>query len=225
MKKNILPIVLFIILVIIIAIILFYNSVNNKKDLSNVSNQSATMKQNEMIGNIQASNTLSDNTVLNSIFSSSQAPVETEISSFSTKLSGDNNRLENIRISCNSINGTILNSGDTFSFNNVVGKPTSDKGYKEADVIVNDKLVKGIGGGNCQVSSTLYNAALNVDGISIVERNAHGIKVSYVEEGKDACVSYGSLDMRFKNNTGKKLEIYMNCDNNNINAKIVELSF
>ncbi len=150
--------------------------------------------------------------------------IENVLSEFSTNLSGDENRLENVRLSCEKINGTILCNGDTFSFNDIIGEPTAEKGYKEADVIVNTTVSKALGGGNCQVSTTLYNAVLNIDGITIIERNPHKKKVSYVEEGKDASVSYGILDLKFENNTGSKIKIYMDSKDEKVNAKIVRLN-
>ena len=78
-----------------------------------------------------------------------------------------------------------------------MGQPTAAKGYQEADVIVDKKVEKGYGGGNCQVSTTIYNAALEVEGIEILERNPHKKRVTYVEEGKDAAVSYSGR-FRFK---------------------------
>ena len=155
--------------------------------------------------------------------SSDQPSQEHELAHYLTKLSGDTNRRTNIKLSCQAINGTIVEPGQTFSFNQVVGNPTSDKGYLEADVIINDRITKGIGGGNCQVSSTLYNAALESNNIEIIERNNHGQKVSYFPEGKDAAVAYGKLDMKFKNNTGSKIKLYMSSDDNNVYAKIVSL--
>ena len=169
-----------------------------------------------IIGFSQNNSENSQNIQINSVanvsenISSDQPSQEHELAHYSTKLSGDTNRRTNIKLSCQAINGTIVEPGQTFSFNQVVGNPTSDKGYLEA-------------GGNCQVSSTLYNAALESNNIEIIERNNHGQKVSYVPEGKDAAVAYGKLDMKFKNNTGSKIKLYMSSDDNNVYAKIVSL--
>lgn len=182
-----------------------------------------------IIGFSQNNSENSQNIQINSVanvsenISSDHPSQEHELAHYSTKLSGDTNRRTNIKLSCQAINGTIVEPGQTFSFNQVVGNPTSDKGYLEADVIINDRITKGIGGGNCQVSSTLYNAALESNNIEIIERNNHGQKVSYVPEGKDAAVAYGKLDMKFKNNTGSKIKLYMSSDDNNVYAKIVSL--
>ena len=193
---------------------------NNKQssDINNLSNINLNEKKQNVINSVDNLNINNLNEYLEKNNTSIE---EKEISNFSTPLSGDENRLENIRISCNTINGKILKDGETFSFNEVVGKPTEEKGYKEADVIIGTKLEKGLGGGNCQVSTTLYNACLNIKEIEIVERNPHKRKVSYVEEGKDASVSYGTLDLKFINNTGKDITIYMKSIDNQVTARIV----
>lgn len=150
---------------------------------------------------------------------------EAEVASYSTVIKDKSSgRLTNIQITCSTLNGTILEPGSTFSFCQTVGKPTVQRGYQEASVIVNHKTEKGIGGGNCQVSSTLYNAVLAVPGLKVTERHEHGKDVTYVPDGKDAAVSYGSLDLKFRNDTGSKLRIDVSTDNSSIVAKIIQLS-
>ena len=208
MKKNI---IIFIIIAIIVffAVLFFinFNTSNVSENIGSQNNQQSTYKR-------AAENISSFNNIPEQV-------QEKELSVFSTPLAGDENRLENIRISCNTINGTELKNGETFSFNDIVGQPTEEKGYKEADVIIETTLTKGFGGGNCQVSTTLYNACLNTEGIEIIERHPHKRKVTYVEEGKDASVSYGVLDLKFTNNTGKNIKIYMNSENEQVTARIV----
>ncbi len=209
MKKNIL--IYIIIAVIILFAVFFFINNSTQTNLS----ENTESHNNQQSVKIQSSYTTNS-------FNNIAEPIEEkELSVFSTPLAGDENRLENIRISCNTINGTELKNGETFSFNDTVGEPTAEKGYKEADVIVETTLTKGFGGGNCQVSTTLYNACLNTQGIEIVERNPHKRKVAYVEEGKDASVSYGTLDLKFTNNTGKTIKIYMNSENEQVTARIV----
>ena len=108
------------------------------------------------------------------------------------------NRSTNIRLSAGAINGTILQPGDTFDFNKVVGKRTAKNGYQVAAVYSNGGVVDGIGGGICQVSSTLYNAAL-LSNMQITSRTNHGLRVSYLPAGRDATVSWGGPEFRFKN--------------------------
>lgn len=204
---KILIIILVVIVILVIATYITKNSNLNKSEEN---------KQENIINSIENISIIPQNEI-------SMQVKETEISSFSTNLAGDANRLENIRISCNKINGTILKNRESFSFNDIIGEPTEDKGYKEADVLVETTLTKGFGGGNCQVSSTLYNACLAVPEIEVTERHPHKKKVAYVEEGKDASVSYGILDLKFINNTGSSIKIYMNSDDNKVTAKIVKL--
>ncbi len=111
-------------------------------------------------------------------------PKEEIINSFSTNiLDKDSGRQTNISITCSTLNGTIVKSGGTFSFCDTVGKATTDKGYKEAKIFDADgNVTMGLGGGNCQISSTLYNAVLQNSNFEIVERHPHSNHVEYVEE-------------------------------------------
>ena len=140
---------------------------------------------------------------------------ETKISSFSTPIVDDHkNRLNNIKITCSRINNTIVESKEEFSFCKVVGQPSASDGYKEAHAFVDGKLTNAIGGGNCQVSTTVYNAAKKIDGVKITERHMHEKPVGYIEMGKDATVAYDYLDLKFKNNNSfdLKLKAYMKND-------------
>lgn len=154
-------------------------------------------------------------------------PKETELSTFSTPLkSGVANRITNIKITCSKINERVLKPGETFSFNQIVGPCTSQEGYKKAEIYVNKKIAYALGGGNCQVSTTLYNAALAVPGIDITERHEHnGRPVDYIEDGKDATVSYNTLDLKFVNNTENEIKLYTWCDDVNVCAKISEITY
>ncbi|MCL2574070.1 MAG: VanW family protein [Defluviitaleaceae bacterium] len=108
------------------------------------------------------------------------------------------NRTTNMVIATNTINGIVLQPDEVFSFNEVIGKTTKEKGYKPAKIFVRGKEEQGMGGGICQVSSTLYNAA-DFAGLEIVERHPHSKKVTYVKEGRDAATSYGGVDLKFRN--------------------------
>lgn len=107
-----------------------------------------------------------------------QKPVEEVLYSFSTQiLDTSEGRQNNIRLTCSSLNGTIVNSGATFSFCDTVGPATSEKGYQEAKIFGPDgEVTMGLGGGNCQVSSTLYDAVLQDSNFEIVERHPHARK-------------------------------------------------
>jgi vancomycin resistance protein YoaR len=134
--------------------------------------------------------------------------------SFTTNGVNNANRGVNIRLAMKNINGFILGPGDVFSFNDVVGERTAKAGYKEAHTYVGGKVVDGIGGGICQVSTTLYGSVLFTD-LTVLERVNHYFPVHYVPLGRDAAVSYGSVDFKFKN-TSKwpvKIEGWVTADN------------
>lgn len=107
-------------------------------------------------------------------------------------------RSENIRLSAETINNIILGPGDDFSFNTIVGQRTEARGYQRANVILDGDLVEGLGGGICQTSTTLYNAA-DYSGLTIIERRRHSLPIAYVPKGRDAMVSWGTSDLRFRN--------------------------
>jgi vancomycin resistance protein YoaR len=111
---------------------------------------------------------------------------------------GNKNRTQNIHLASKTINGTVLMPGEIFSFNEKVGPRTASRGYQNAPVIFKGELVDGLGGGICQVSSTIYNAIL-LSNLNIVERINHSIPSTYVPKGRDATVSYGVLDFKFQN--------------------------
>lgn len=152
--------------------------------------------------------------------------VEKEIASFTTKIvTKDSSRQKNIGITCNTLNGTIVEPGSTFSFCNTVGQATTAKGYQKADIFdENGKKKKGLGGGNCQISSTLYNAVLSVPTLKVTERHAHSNKVPYIEAGKDAAVAYGSCDFKFQNNTGYRIKILATTSGSEVTTKIISLT-
>ena len=149
---------------------------------------------------------------------------ETEVASFTTKIyNKDKERQNNIGITCNSINGKVVQPGETFSFCNTVGKATTAKGYEKADIYVDGKKKQGLGGGNCQVSTTLYNAVTEIETLEVTERHQHSGHVPYIAEGKDAAVAYGSYDFKFVNNTGSAIKILMENSDSNITAKILRI--
>lgn len=110
-------------------------------------------------------------------------------------------RTKNIALSAEAINNVILGNQDSFSFNTTVGPSDAEHGYQPAPEAVEGKLVDGIGGGICQTSSTLYNA-IDQLAVGYIEKHNHSLHVGYVPTGRDATVSYGGLDFRFKNTTG-----------------------
>jgi len=141
-------------------------------------------------------------------------------STFSTNYSSSSyDRKNNIKLAINSLNGCKILSGESFSFNQVLGKRTIEKGYKEANIIKNGTFVKGIGGGICQVSTTLYNSLI-LAGLNIDEVHKHSLPVSYVSPGLDAMVSWNSADLKFTNTTNYPIIITGSCDGNKLNFSI-----
>lgn len=110
------------------------------------------------------------------------------------------NRSENIRLAAKAIDKKLLAPGETFSFNETVGERTVEAGYKEAMIIEGDVFTPGLGGGICQVSSTLYNAILQGH-LQVIERHPHSLPITYVAPGRDATVSYPILDLKFRNSS------------------------
>ena len=120
------------------------------------------------------------------------------IGSFSTNTTANKVRNKNIQLACQAINGTILRPGEEFSFNNTVGERTEAKGYGAATAYNEGEVVQEVGGGICQVSTTLYNAVLK-SGLKTTKRQSHTFEPNYVTPGMDATVSWGGPDYRFAN--------------------------
>lgn len=136
-----------------------------------------------------------------------------KISSYSTRYDGgDVNRSTNLELACEKINDVIVLPGETFSYNKTLGERSKAAGYKTAKVYENGEVVDGIGGGICQISSTLYNAVLKAN-LEIVERRNHQFITSYVEEGRDATVAYGVTDFKFKNSRKYAIKIKASASN------------
>ena len=120
------------------------------------------------------------------------------ISVFFTEYDPNAARGHNIELAASHVNGTVVKPGKSFSASNAIGQRTTANGFVEAPVFINKKHDVGIGGGVCQVSSTIY-AAIKSAGIKATERHAHSLPVTYLPEGWDATISWGALDMRFTN--------------------------
>ncbi|MFR3183381.1 MAG: VanW family protein, partial [Clostridia bacterium] len=122
-----------------------------------------------------------------------------QLSTFKTRYdASDKDRTTNLILACKKLDGKVIMPGETFSYNATLGPRSTATGYKNAKVYENGEVVDGIGGGICQISSTLYNAALMAD-MEIVERRNHQFVTSYVGAGRDATVVYGLTDFKFKN--------------------------
>ncbi len=190
-----------------------WDSNNNKQAQTNTSNYQA-----------QRSSTNTSSNSTNTNITNPVPQKETEIATFSTKIHNkDPKRQNNVTITCNNLSSTEIKSGETFSFCEIVGKATTEKGYQEADIFVNGEKKQGLGGGNCQVSTTLYNAVLQVPELEVLERHQHSAHVPYIKDGQDAAVSYGAYDFKFKNNTANTIKIVMENTENDITAKILKI--
>lgn len=232
MKKSI-AIISIIATIIIGAIIYYYVSNNN----ANTTNYDAKRTSTENNNNENSQNNKNqDNEVNNQpqeqvaenpqpAEQAKSAPVEAEeISSFSTKIyTKDSSRQNNITITCSTLNDTDVANGETFSFCNTVGRASPSKGYTKADIFTNGKKTKGYGGGNCQISTTLYNAVLKVPSLKVTERHEHSNKVPYIQSGKDAAVSYGTYDFKFINNTGNTIRIKASHTSDSVTIRLVKL--
>lgn len=168
---------------------------------SNATSQQASQTENTAVNEVKEGITEAEN--------DKPAPVkEEQIATFSTKIySTDSARQNNVSITCNTLNETIVKNGETFSFCGTVGQASSSKGYQKADIFDKDgNKKKGLGGGNCQISSTLYNAVLAVPTLVVTERHSHSNYVPYIAKGKDAAVAYGSYDFKFRNDSRKRYQ-------------------
>ena len=152
--------------------------------------QEGKVKTLELVINESAQPTITDKDLVS---------ITSILGSFTTYFDGSNtSRAHNIHLASQKIHQTFIPAGGIFSFNQVVGERTAEAGYDDAPVFMGGRLVPGIGGGICQVSSTLFNTAL-LSGMDIVERDTHFAPVSYIPVGLDATVAWGYIDFQFKN--------------------------
>ena len=198
------------------------SNTENTSNTDNTSNNESTINTNTSDNTSETTNVTSENT---SSTENATKTIEEQLSAFSTKIySNDTNRTKNMEITTSTLNGTIVKNGETFSFCNTVGPATSSKGYLEADIYDHDgNKKKGYGGGNCQVSSTLYNAVLAVSSLTVIERHPHSNHVPYVADGKDAAVASGSYDFKFRNDTGNDIKILSSVTEGLVNVTLMSL--
>jgi vancomycin resistance protein YoaR len=142
------------------------------------------------------------------------------LGSATTHVGGTSARISNVKLSAGTINGTVLNHGDVFSYNGTVGQRTAARGYQAAPAYVQGETVDEIGGGICQTSSTLYYACL-LSNLEITERYAHRYIPAYIMAGVDATVSWGGPDYKFTNDTDYPIKIVTSYANNYLTVKIL----
>jgi vancomycin resistance protein YoaR len=126
--------------------------------------------------------------------------ITTRVSRYETIYGGDPNRIHNVQLVARLIDGKLIPPGATFSFNGATGNRTAAKGFREAPVIINGEVTTGLGGGVCQVSTTVFNAAYEA-GLKITQRTNHALYISHYPQGRDATVDYPDVDLKFVNDT------------------------
>lgn len=138
---------------------------------------------------------------------------------FTSYYNSSNDRKWNIKLASDLLNNSFIDVGAEFSFNDVVGERTEKRGFRNAKIIVNGEFTDGVGGGVCQVSTTLYNAVL-LAGLKITEYHPHTLSVSYVAPSFDAMVNSGTADFKFVNNTKNPIIINSIADGNRLTVYI-----
>ncbi len=240
-KTTFFIILFFFVLLIVLGIYFFMNYINtnnsntnynaektsNDQNISNDNNSYSSETQNNLsnVENNYTTSITNENIEVPIHETEEYIPIEEELGSFSTKIHNQEEaRQNNIKLVTSALNGTIVKNGDTFSFTSIVGPATTEKGYQKANVIDKDgNNVPGLGGGMCQVSTTVYNAVLSIPSLTVTERHPHTAVVPYIESGKDAAVAYGSLDLKFVNNTGYDVKLYTETTGLEVIARIVSL--
>lgn len=209
MKKS-LWILFFLILIIGIAFFAFYNNSNHNTYTAERTATKSENPNNENVDNI------SDN---------SEEKLEEKLAEFSTKLPKDTKaRDDNIKLACDTLNNTKVESGKIFSLWDVLGCPTKEKGYQKAKTFTSDGEVKqSYGGGICQISTTLYNAVLKVNELKIKERHEHSRDVPYIEDGKDAAVSFDTADFKFENTLDYNIKIEAKVEDNKVKIALIRI--
>lgn len=144
------------------------------------------------------------------------------LGSFSTRYVNNADRTTNLRLAASKMNGTVVVPGGTFSFNGVVGPRTASRGYKAAAIYSDGTVVNDVGGGICQVVTTLYNAAIKSN-MTITERRNHSFLPTYADPGYDATVVYGSQDFKFKNTRDYPVKIVASVEGGYCNVSIYGL--
>ena len=148
---------------------------------------------------------------------------EEAIGSFESKmLDMTEERLSNIKLAVSKIHETAVQPGGELSFNETIGVRSAENGYKEAPIIVDDHKEHEFGGGICQLATAIYNAALDAD-LEVTERHPHTVDVPYIEEGKDATVDYGVMDLRIKNNKDRPIRYDITVVEDVIKVNIVRM--
>lgn len=232
-KKSWIIIALIIALLIGVGIFFYFRNISSTENENNyeanrtsTTNNTSHEKQEENKATTKENSSIEETTQgIAEAENNASSKTEKQIATFTTKIySNDSARQNNISITCNTLNNTIVKAGEIFSFCGTVGESSTSKGYQKADIF--DKYgnkKKGLGGGNCQISSTLYNAILSVPSLVVTERHPHSNSVPYIEKGKDAAVAYGSYDLKFRNDSGNDIKILASTDGSTVTTTLLSI--
>ena len=206
---------------------------NNQSEENKVTEDNNTKKENENsneVNNNSTNKTDKNNNkpaapVVEEKKADTKPASETQIATYTTTLyDKEQTRIDNINLAISKLNGVIIEDGAEFSFNNTIGPMDEGSGFKKATGFdSNGKKIKVSGGGICQISSTLYNSAL-IAGFNITERHPHSRRVYYVPKDKDATIYYGSLDLKFINNSGSKVRIDASATSSTVTITLVKIA-
>jgi len=207
---------IFFVLIIVGGIAIFTFSNNNQEE-----NYEAK-RTGTNISNIQTEQT----DIINLIIEPEENMVEEQIAEFTTRLPNDTEARDgNIKLACKTLNGTVVKIGEEFSLWDIIGCPSAETGYEKAKSFTSDgEVIQSYGGGICQLSTTIYNAVLEVEGLKVTERHEHSREVPYIKDGKDAAVSYGNSDLKFKNNLNYDVRIDAEVKNRKVKITLIRIS-
>ena len=234
--ENHILVIMYIIIILVILSVIFIVFLSNNELLSNVTDSNNTTNEPTIENqDTKTEDNKNDNNTNNATpivpekkeqISTTTQPTESQIATYTTTLyDKEQTRIENINLAISKLNGVIIENGSEFSFNNTIGPMDESNGFKKATGFdSNGKKIKISGGGIWQISSTLYNSAL-IAGFEITERHPHSRRVYYVPKDKDATIFYGSLDLKFINNSGSKVRIDASATNSTVTINLTKISY
>lgn len=233
-NDNIVAVIMYIIIALAIIGIIYLvftsniNLLNNESNDNNIQNQYTKNEENNNENNTENDINISKeklNEIENEKNRLNTPQKEEQIATYTTTLyDKEQTRIENINLAISKLNGVAIENGTEFSFNNTIGPMDGSNGFKKATGFDSKgRKIKISGGGICQISSTLYNSAL-IAGFEITERHPHSRRVYYVPKDKDATIFYGSLDLKFINNSGSKVRIDASATESTVTITLIKIT-
>lgn len=206
---------IFLILALIVGIAIFAFNNNNEENGYTA----------ERTGINSNNNAAGQTNIMNLVLELDENETEEQITEFTTKLPNDTEARDgNIKLACKTLSGTIVKSGEEFSLWDILGCPSAETGYEKAKSFTSDgEIIQSYGGGICQLSTTIYNAALKTEGLKVTERHEHSRDVPYIEDGKDAAVAYDAKDLKFKNTLDYDIRIDAEVENRTVKVTLVRI--